>query len=319
MIKKYALHSIIAIALTVTAACTPISTGMKADAVNRLARPAFMVERFIPTENFKLYVWERMHANGAPASIYIGADSIDWPTNDMVADDTFTDKSTPSTPLAIHIATRDSSKNVAYLARPCQYLKDKDAKMCPTKYLNDARYSEEVINGYHQALNEMKARYDLSSFNVVGVGGGAQIAAFLAAERKDVVSLRTISGNLNHRLVATQRGSTPLTESLNAINIAPRLAHVPQHHFIGGADSVITPAIYHSYRQAMGPSSCVQYSLVQDAGHRRGWVEKWPDLVNILPECSFKETGIMTEPAKTRFEPFIPSRDADPIGKPSGK
>jgi hypothetical protein len=292
---------------------------MKTDAVSRLARPAFMVERFIPTENFKLYVWERMHDNGAPASIYIGDDTLDWPTSDLVADDTFMDKTTPVTPVAVHIVTRDSSKNVAYLARPCQYLTEKDTKMCPTKYLNDARYSEEVIDGYHYVLDEMKARYDLSSFHIVGVGGGAQIAAFLAAERKDVVSLRTIAGNLNHTFVATERGSTPISESLNAINIAPRLAHVPQHHFIGAADSIITPGVYHSFRQAMGPSSCVQYSLVQDAGHRRGWVEKWPELVNMLPECSFQETGIMTEPAKTQFEPFIPSRDADPVSKPSGK
>lgn len=161
----------------------------------------------------------------------------------------------------------------------------------------------------------MKARYDLNSFHLVGVDGGAQIAAFLAAERKDVVSLRTVAGNLNHIFVANAHESTPLKGSLNALNMAPRLAHVPQHHFIGGADSVITPGVYHSFRQAMGPSSCVQYSLVQDAGHRRGWVEKWPELLKIVPKCSTQPKAPTPKPINTGFEPYIPSRDADPIGK----
>ncbi len=317
MIKKRALISLI-ILMTITA-CAQFEVGPKTGAANRIARPAFMVERLIPTENFKLYVWERMHDRGAPGVIYIGADSLNWPDKDLVADDFLLDKTTPENPMTLHLATRDSSSNVAYLSRPCQYLNNKEAELCPEKYRNDARYSSEVIDSYHTVLDEMKARYDLSSFHLVGVDGGAQIAAFLTAERKDVVSLRTISGNLNHSFVATEHGSTPLNDSLNAVNIAPRLAHVPQHHFIGGADSIITPGVYHSFRQAMGNSSCVHYSLVQDAGHHRGWVEKWPELMKILPECTFKESGIMPEPAKSNFEPYIPSRDYRPISKPAGK
>lgn len=87
---------------------------------------------------------------------------------------------------------------------------------------------------------------------------------------------------------------------------------MPQHHFIGGADSLITPGVYHSFRQEMGPSSCVRYSLVQDADHTRGWVEKWPELLKLEPFC----TGVKTqkeEPAPLPFEPYIPSRDAMPM------
>lgn len=311
MIKK-TIYFFLLITLT---ACSQTDRDFKTQTADRMARPAFMVARYIPTTNFKLYAWERMHDRGAPASIYIGGDTLNWSYDNLVADDYLSDKTTPKNPVALNLATRDLSSNVAYLARPCQYLNDKELKSCPSKYRYDERFSEDVINGYHQALNEIKNRYDITSFHLVGFDGGAQIAAFLAAERPDVISLRTVSGNLNHTFVATERGNTPLSGSLNAIDIATRLAHVPQHHFIGGADDIITPGVYHSFRQAMGPSSCVHYSLVQDAGHRRGWVEKWSELVNILPECTFKESGIMPTPEESGFEPYIPSRDANPISK----
>ena len=193
------------------------------------------------------------------------------------------------------------------------------------KYRNNERYSAEVIDSYHAALDEMKARYELSSFDIIGYGGGAQIAAYLASERTDVTSLRTVAGNLNHSFVSTERESTPITDtSLNAVDIAPRLSHIPQHHFIGGADDIITPGVYHSFRQAMGESSCVHYSLVQDAGHKRGWVEKWPELVAIEPNCTFKSTNTAPDPdmanmdfiePKVQFEPYIPSRDNNPKSK----
>jgi len=316
MFKKTFFLSSLTILATV-AACSQINYETAKNTATRLARPAFMVDRLIPTPSFKLYAWERMHKRQAPASIYIGDDNNAWAYKSLKADHSLFEKTSPENPVALHLATRDLSDNVAYLARPCQFLSGDDLKQCPEKFRYDARYSAEVIDSYHAALDEMKARYDLTSFNLIGFGGGAQIAAYLAAERTDVVSLRTVAGDLNHDFVATEHQSTPISNtSLNAINIAPKLAHVPQQHFIGGADDIITPGVYHSFRQAMGPSSCVRYSLVQDAGHKRGWVEKWPDLLKIKPSCTIQEEA-PPKPALDDFdfEPYIPSRDLDPISK----
>ncbi|NQZ13192.1 MAG: hypothetical protein HRT94_00010 [Alphaproteobacteria bacterium] len=311
MIKKTILFAFLA----AIAACSQINYEVSKHTATRMARPAFMVERYIPTEHFKLYVWERMHKRNAPASIYIGDDIDGWAYKDLVASNALFESTSPANPVALHLSTRDKSDNVAYLSRPCEFLVGKELEQCPEKYRTGERYSADVIDSYHNALDEMKARYDLSSFNLIGHGGGGQIAAYIATERTDVVSLRTVAGNLNHEFIATERQSKPIQGSLNAVNIASRLAHIPQHHFVGGADDIVTPGVYHSFRQAMGPSSCVHYSLVQDAGHNRGWVEKWPDLLAIEPKCSFKEAEFTPDSEAPMFEPYIPSRDYIPVSK----
>ena len=88
-----------------------------------------------------------------------------------------------------------------------------------------------------------------------------------------------------------------MTESLNAVDFANDLRNVPQHHFIGGQDETIKPAVLHSYLQAMGNTPCVRHTLIQEAEHARGWVEKWPDLLKYeVPTCE--------KPMEPSFEPF---------------
>jgi hypothetical protein len=67
--------------------------------------------------------------------------------------------------------------------------------------------------------------------------------------------------------------------------IAPSLANTPQHHFVGIGDEIAPASVYHSFRQAMGESECVHYTVVQDADHQRGWVEKWPELLKSPIDC----------------------------------
>ena len=100
---------------------------------------------------------------------------------------------------------------------------------------------------------------------------------------------------------------------MNPLDIAPHIAHLPQMHFIGGADATITPGVYHSFRQAMGASSCIQYSLIQDADHTLGWVEKWPSLLKVTPKCSAPLTeDPAPSPAQLSYEPPLPgSRNYD--------
>ena len=257
-------------------------THLRQEAASRIAIPAFMVERDLQTGSFNLNVWERMHRRGQPMTVYIEGDGSNI-TQKAVKNPT------PANPLALHLASRDLSKNVVYIARPCQFMKFPEDKGCRADYWQERRFSPEVIESYQTALNEISARYGTSGIHLVGYDGGANIAAILAGTRDDVLSLRTIAGNLNPAVNQTMVLSS---DSLSAINYADKLATVPQYHFVGAADEVITPAYYHSYRQSIGQSECIHYALIQDADHTHGWVEKWPELLKLEPQCATVHTDL---------------------------
>lgn len=282
---KYAsLFSLLALLLVV--ACT-VQTDFKQQTANHIARPAFMVERFIPAGNFQLQTWERMHQPNAVATVYIEGDGVNQKKiSDTPAYINFGNP-TPLKPVALHLASRDLSKNLAYIARPCQFMIDPESKGCSLAYAAENRFAPEVMSAYEEVLNDIAARYDITGFHLVGYDGGANIAAVLAARRQDVLSLRTVAGNLNPEFAAENNGFAGLSGSaVLGIDYGSALANVPQHHFIGAADAIITPGIYHSYRQMIGLSDCIHYSLVQDADHVNGWVEKWPTLLKHEPQCA---------------------------------
>lgn len=272
--KKFMSFAALGVVLA-TAAC---SAGQEFREVTaeRIARPAFMVERDISAQSMDFQLWERMHQRGAPANVYIERDSG---AKDM--------EPTPGNPVALNLASRDRAKNLIYIARPCQYKESPDKKECDPKYWGPRRYSPEVLAAYNEILDEVKARYSITEFNLIGYDGGANIVAGLASQRSDVASMRTVAGILNPDMVYTT-GKNPQSfdaDTLKANEIAPQLANVPQHHFVGAGDTITPPAVYHSYRNAMGASECVHYTFVPDADHEAGWVEKWPELLKGTVAC----------------------------------
>ena len=217
---------------------------------------------------------ERIHQLGGTANIYIEGDGVEWmdKTGNTVENpelrkktgtEWFAEKSeaidpTPKNPIALHLSTKDRAKNVIYLARPCQFARDpRHNPGCSSAYWADRRFSQDVINAYHDALDEIRGRYDIKSFNIVGFSGGGAIAALLSAQRSDIDTLRTVSGNLDHITWSKYHHGEFLNDSLNPVDYASKLSHVPQYHFIGGQDKTVPPAVLHSYIQAMGNSPCV--------------------------------------------------------------
>lgn len=245
------------------AGCGHVSEEIDTTSASRIARPAFMVERSIATSSYVLPAWERMHMRGEVANIYIGEGG-----------------STPSHALGLHIATRDQSNNVAWLGQPCQFTEEEDCDI-------DTPVDPKVRVAYNDALDDIKARYGVMDFNLVGYDSGAAIAAYLAATRSDVISLRTIAGTLDM-----------------AQEIAPALRKMPQQHFIAAGDEDVPPAIYHNFRQAIGESACVRYALIQDADHRKGWVEAWPKLLKVMPACGTEKTMPAPVPAGMPLSPY---------------
>lgn len=131
--KNYILLSLFS--LFVLTACGA-ETDIKQQAANKIARPAFMVERSIQAGQFSLKAWERMHQRHDIATVYIEGDSINQiDTNpSLVAKNLLRINPTPDMPLALYLASRDKSTNLAYITRPCQYIKMPEDKGCGTAY-----------------------------------------------------------------------------------------------------------------------------------------------------------------------------------------
>jgi len=270
------------LALLITAACG--AKNMVGEQVaNRLASPAWMVKRQIPAAPFALTAFERMHQRHGYANIYIEGEGFDiTPKQDEYSDGVYT----ALNPVALHMAAMDKSENVAYLTRPCQHSGMLSTPgECDKDYLDRARFSQTVIDSYNTALDEISARYDIKGFHLIGHAGGGAIATILAGTRGDILSLRTVAGNLDTRTYAAHHGRSLLDRSINPLDYAAKLKNFPQAHYIGGQDKNIPPAILHSYLQAAGQTNCITHELIQEAEHRDGWAKQWPNLLARKVEC----------------------------------
>ena len=251
---------------------------MRAETAKRIASPAWMIKRDIAATPYLLKTYERIHERGGVANIYIEGDG-----EEFISPQEWENNPTPKNPIALHLASKDHAQNVIYIARPCQYNALISGEQCTHNIWKEDRFSADIIKSFDTALDDIARRYNISGFNLIGYSGGGAVATLLAAQRKDILSLRTISGMLDHEL----------TGSLNPVNVAGKLTRMPQYHFIGGQDKFAPPAILHSYIQSAPPTNCVQTMLVQEAGYDTGWVNKWPELLE-LPVTCYHAKNIVT-------------------------
>jgi len=260
--------------------CMLNSRHMQEEVSKRVAFPAFMHPRTIDAEPFNLKAYERVHEEGKTINIYIEGDGFAWVSRKRKSLNP-----TPKNPISLRLAAMDGSTNVIYLARPCQYTGWQNEGRCPQKYWTSHKYSPTVVNSFHKALDDIKRRYQAPNFNLIGYSGGGTIATLVAADRDDVLSIRTVAGNLDIDYHTNFHKVTKLTGSLNPKDIAAKIAHIPQRHFVGSMDQNVTPEIYYSYAQAMGVDKCLNYNFVDGADHTEGWAEHWTMLVKQPVEC----------------------------------
>lgn len=277
-------------AVVVISGCYVDSHSMRSQTADRLAGPTQMLKREINTGSFTLTAFERVRREGGTARIYIAGDGPD----STLQPDKPALNPTPINPVALHLATRDRGPNVIYLARPCQYTQINAERPCPQEYWTDKRFAPEVVDSLSAALDNIKRRYGIRNFELIGFSGGGALAALLTAQRDDVITLRTVSGNLNHELRSRKMEDAPLTGSPNPVDIAAQIAHIPQHHFIAEWDEKLDTDIYDSFRQAAGPNRCMRSSLVKLADHKTGWVSVWPVALARPVDCE-RETMLCYE------------------------
>lgn len=300
MNMRYKFHTLFLMLAALALSACPVSLNphFRAETAKRIASPAWMLERQVKAGIFTLTIYERIHNKGGPAHIYIEGDGLsaieeghfrfepDQTVPAWISDPALAQNPTPRNPVALRLAAFDDAENVVYIARPCQYNNavQRD-EYCESAYWSHRRFAPVVVDAYQKALDDLRNRYGLGPFHVVGYGGGGAIAAILAAERNDVLSLRTVAGNLDHYAWTSFHNAQPLSGSLNAIDYVEKLSDMPQYHFAGGQDEIMPPAVLHSYLQAIGSSPCVKYEFLQEPGHENSWADKWPDLLDRPVSC----------------------------------
>lgn len=223
----------------------------------------------------------------ATLTVYIEGDGLAWVSARRPSLDP-----TPVNPLALRLALKDSSGPVAYLGRPCQYVAlqaraasnaagealGKASAACTQRAWTTGRFSSEVIDSTNLALNHLIERITSETriphrLHLVGYSGGGAVALLAAAQRRDVVRVTTIAGNLDHAAWTQRLRLSPLSHSLNPPDFAAQLQGIPQTHWVGGKDDVVPPWVAESYEAKIGLTGSVRVKAGFD--HVCCWVEEW--------------------------------------------
>lgn len=240
----------------------------------------------IQTERFLLLSYIKSHA--PIVRVYIEGDGHAWRDRTTPSDDP-----TPWRPLALELAAADPAKAVAYLARPCQFLKSNGTQRCDVAWWTNFRYHDAVIDSISRALDRLLAATGANRLELVGFSGGGAIATLIAARRQDVINLRTVGANLDTQLWTTQSGVSPLQGSLNPVDFARKLAKMPQLHIIGTDDEVVGRAVLESYRARSGRAACVTIVALAGMRHVDNWRDSWPALLRRPIRCEKTVTIIL--------------------------
>jgi hypothetical protein len=207
-------------------------------------------------------------------TVYIEGDGLAWINGSTPSLDP-----TPLNPLALRLALRDPSGAAVYLARPCQFVTGVQRRGCQRKYWTSHRFAPEVIEASSSAIEQLKQRFAAERLVLVGYSGGGAVAALIAAQRRDVMRLVTVAGNLDHRTWTADLHLSPLDGSLNPADAWQRLQSVPQMHFVGGQDRVLGESVVESYRARFAPGLAPAVRVLPTFDHHCCWVERWPDLL----------------------------------------
>jgi pimeloyl-ACP methyl ester carboxylesterase len=218
--------------------------------------------------------------------IYIEGDGRAWLNRRSPSGDP-----TPRDPIALRLALKDPAPKVIYLGRPCQYTTRATAKDCHPRYWKASRFSPGVVDAMDEALTRAKQRLGGNRLHLIGYSGGGGLAVLLAARRDDVITVITVAGNLDHDTWTRHHGVTPLSDSLNPIDLAGSLRDRPQIHFTGLKDKVVPPQVAESFLNRMGKPTKARLVRMPRFGHRCCWVDAWPRLLYKYRPLEYLQIG----------------------------
>lgn len=243
-----------------------------------ILKPEHAYTRYpINTQHFTLIAFLAPVIHSDTLSIYIEGDGLAWLTRTQASPNP-----TPTNPVALKLALLNKQGNVAYLARPCQYTNAAEAYNCNPHYWTDGRFAPEVITSMDQAIEALKQKTQARTIRLIGFSGGGSVAALVAARRNDVSYLVTLAGNLDHTAWTQHHGVSPLSDSINPVNIAADLRNTRQIHFSGSLDKVIPHSTTAHYRSVFTHSDSARFIVIPNTRHNCCWSAVWPELQHYI-------------------------------------
>lgn len=266
-----------AVASLILGACSSVTDVLKdrdeiADDAARLGK---LSKFFVGTGQFEIVGYRRFASKASKeVAIYIEGDGLAFLSANVISKDP-----TPRDPVSLRLAALDPSPNVAYLARPCQYQQPSRLARCSYAYWTTSRFAPVVIKEMNVAVDAIKHAAGADQVRLYGYSGGGVVAALLAARRDDVAFLATVASPLDHGAWTRINGFSPLRQSLNPANEATQAVRVPQIHFFGLDDDLVTRPVIESYAsKVLAAGGDVAIVDVAGANHTCCWSDKWPEL-----------------------------------------
>lgn len=188
--------------------------------------PSDFIGAPINTDKYTITTYQRITDNISPIHIYVEGDG-----NSFDAHGHPTSNPTPRGMLMRHLAMRDPSANVVYMARPCQYIM---SNACTRSDWTIGRFSSDIVDSVATAIKDIAANRPVV---LIGYSGGAMITGLVINKNPDIDVREwiTIAGVLNHAEWTGHFGDVPLSSSLN-LDELPRVA---QRHYIARGDRVV--------------------------------------------------------------------------------
>ena len=274
---KYIAGGLAAIALT-GCATVGMQVGGRDDMLQTAVREGFK-KQYLSAPPFVLTAYHKLAGASDSLVVYIEGDGYAWASRTMPSDDP-----TPKHPLAFYLASEDQSPNVLYVARPGQF-PAAGSPQVDQAFWTSKRYSEEVIQSTNAAIDQVKISSGANKVSLVGYSGGAAVARLVAARRTDVVAIRTVAGNLASEVFARGHHLSPLSGSFDPVAVAQAVKGIPQRHFIGRRDTVVTRAVTEAFLDAEGDFLRQGLTDVADVDHWNGWAVGWSELLSEPLQC----------------------------------
>lgn len=228
--------------------------------------PQDFAYKVIKTRDFDLASWQKITQPEGVYKIYIEGDGHAFNSRGIATNDP-----TPQGKLVREIAFGDSSPNVIYLARPCQYIKSEN---CSKRHWTTARFAPEVIISTHDAIRQIAGSHPVI---LIGYSGGAQVAGLIASAKTglNVKKIITIAGNLDHLAWTQYHQLPPLNESMNLESYRKQYTVIPQINYAGSSDKVMPPRLIQEFLQ-----NDKLIVTVPHATHSSGWESIYPLIRN---------------------------------------
>lgn len=214
----------------------------------------------------------------ATLRVYIEGDGHAWAKKNKMSSDP-----TPKNRLMHALVSKDPKKDTAYIARPCQFITN---NTCTPYLWTFSRYDDTVIKTMNDVLEKIKTQHDYKKIELIGFSGGATIALLLASRRNDILSVRTIAGNLDPQYTNRIHRVSKMPTALNPASETDKLQYIPQWHFIGARDRIINASVFSHYLSKFNRTNCIKSTLINNASHHSGWLAAWPELLKLKPSCT---------------------------------